>query len=215
MLLVTIVLWVSILLTGIDKIINSVCGHRCGYILAHTKVFNPVNKALVASSKIFPIDYIIFLLITMYFFFGSVVGIATIGIRFLWLRLFDIRKGRTSPQAMLVTTVMLTLLTLAINYALTMMVAPQYSHYGPQKFCDRSPRHPGEQPDCSNYPSYIKPCTEATKHSAASNVCTASVASVFLDRVTVNFYFLGIIQFWAQFFFLGMTLTPLSRLMYD
>ena len=204
LLLITIVLWVSILLTGIDKILHSVCGYKCGYILGHAKIFNPVNEALVKSSKIFPIDYVIFLLIALYFFFSSVVGIATIGIRFLWLRLFDIRKGHTSPQAMLVTTIILTLLTLAINYALAMMVAPQYSHFGPQRFCDRSPRHPGEQPDCSNHPSYIKPCTEATKHSAAGNVCTPSVVSVFLDRITVNFYFFGIIQFWAQFFFLGM-----------
>ena len=200
---VSILLWVSMLLTGIDKAAHSICGHRCGYILGHVNLFNPINAALAESAKIFPIDYVIFLLITLYFFFGSVVGIATIGIRFLWLRLFDIRKGHTSPQVMLMATVMLTLLALAINYALAMMVAPQYSHFGPQKFCDHTLRHPGEQPDCSTHANDIKPCTEATKNPAARNVCTASVASVFLDRVTVNFPFFGIINFWAQFFFLG------------
>ena len=203
LLLVTILLWVSILLTGIDKAAHSVCKHRCGYILAHADLPNPINKVLVASARIFPIDYVVFLLITLYFFSSSVVGIATIGIRFLWLRLFDIRRGHTSPQAMLMTTVMLTLLALAINYALAMMVAPQYSHFGPQKFCDHKLRHPGEQPDCSNHSNDIKPCTEATDNPAARNVCTASVASVFLDRITVNFSFFGIIDFWAQFFFLG------------
>lgn len=202
MLLVTVVLWVSMLLTGIDKASHSICKHKCGYILAHVQLFNPVNAALVQSAKLFPIDYIIFLLVTMYFFFGSVVGIATIGIRFLWLRLFDIRKGHTSPQAMLMATVMLTLLALAINYALAMMVAPQYSHFGPQTFCNHKIR-PGEQPDCSNHPNHIEPCTEATDNPAARNVCTASVASTFLDRITVNFSFFGIIDFWAQFFFLG------------
>ena len=204
LMIITIMLWVSILLTGIDKAAHSLCKHRCGYILAHVELFNPINSVLVESAKIFPIDYIIFLLVTMYFFFGSVVGIATIGIRFLWLRLFDIRKGHTSPQAMLMATVMLTLLALAINYSLAMMVAPQYSHFGPQKFCDHPLKHHGEQPDCSNHPNHIVTCTEATDKPAARNVCTASVASTFLDRTTANFPFFGIVEFWAQFFFLGI-----------
>ena len=203
LLIVTIVLWVSMLLTGIDKAAHSLCKHECGYILAHVQLFNPINAALVESSKIFPIDYVIFLLITMYFFFSSVVGVATIGIRFLWLRLFDIRKGHSSPQAMLMATVMLTLLALAINYSLAMMVAPQYSHFGSQMFCDHTLKQHGEQPDCSNHSNHIIPCTEATGNAAARNVCTASVASTFLDRISVNFPFFGIVEFWAQFVFLG------------
>lgn len=202
LLLITIIIWVSMLITGIDKAANSFCKHKCGYILAHANLFNPINAALVESSKIFPIDYVIFLLITMFFFFSSVIGIATIGIRFLWLRLFDIHKGRTSPQAMLMASVILTLITLAINYSLAMMVAPQYSHYGAQKFCDLAAL-PGQQPDCSNDPNRIIPCTEITENPSARMVCTASVASTFLDRITVNFSFFGIIDFWAQFFFLS------------
>ena len=204
LLVVTIVIWISMLITGIDKASNSVCKHKCGYILAHVNLFNPVNSALVESSRIFPIDYVIFLLITMLFFFSSVIGIATIGIRFLWLRLFDIRKGRTSPQAMLMATVMLTLIALAINYSLAMMVAPQYSHFGSQKFCNHRAL-PGEQPDCSTHPNHIIPCTEIPTYSSATNVCTPSVASTFLDRITINFSFFGIVEFWAQFFFLGMS----------
>ena len=204
LMVITIVIWISMLLTGIDKASNSVCKHKCGYILAHVNLFNPINTVLVESSKIFPIDYVIFLLITMFFFFSSVIGIATIGIRFLWLRLFDIRKGRTSPQAMLMATVMLALIVLAINYSLAMMVAPQYSHFGSQKFCDHKAL-PGKQPDCSTHPNHIVACTEIPTYSSARNVCTASVASTFLDRITINFPFFGIIEFWAQFFFLGMS----------
>lgn len=204
LILVTVLIWVSMLLTGIDKASHSTCGHRCGYILAHVEVFNPINAVLVEAAKIFPIDYVIFLLITMYFFFSSVIGIATIGIRFLWLRLFDIRKGHTSPQAMLMATVMLTLIALAINYSLAMMLAPQYSHFGTQTFCDHRPPYGGEQPDCSTHPRHIRPCLEAPRHEdAAQNVCTPTVASTFLDRITVNFSFFGIVDFWAQFFFLG------------
>ena len=206
LLLVTIVIWVSMLLTGIDKAAHSVCKSRCGYILGRTNIFNPINAALVESSKIFPIDYVIFLLLVMFFFSGSVVGIATIGIRFLWLRIFQIRKGQTSPQAILMATVMLTLLALATNYALVQMVAPQYSHYGPQKFCRHQPNLPGDQPDCTNHPNGIIPCAEAlssSEEAAAKNVCTPSVGSTFLDRITVNFSFFGVVDFWAQFVFLG------------
>ena len=203
-LIVAVVLWVSMLLTGIDKAKNSICKSHCGYILGHINIPNPINWILVNSAKVFPIDYVIFLLLTLLLFSGSVVGIGVVGIRFLWLRIFQIRKGHTSPQAMLVATVMLTLIALAINYALAMMVAPQYSHYGPQTYCDHEPSKHGGQPDCTDHPNHIKPCQEKPEsQAAAKNVCTPSVASTFLDRVTVNYSFFGGIQFWAQFVFLG------------
>ena len=203
--LVAIFVWVSMLLTGIDKAAHSVCMSHCGYVLGHIRVFNPLNWIFVKAAKVFPIDYVIFLLLVLLFFFSSVVGIATIGIRFLWLQIFKIRKGYTSPQALLMATVMLTLIALAINYAMAMMVAPQYSHYGPQTYCDHPPRHPGEQPDCSSHPQHILPCRTDANSAQAKNVCTPSVASTFLDRITVNFSFFGIVDFWGQFVFLGKT----------
>jgi LMBR1 domain-containing protein 1 len=219
-LLVAIFLWVSMLITGIDKASHSICKSHCGYILGHTQIFNPVNWILVKSAKVFPIDYVLFLLLVLLFFSSSVVGIGIVGIRFLWLRIFQIRKGHTSPQAMLISTVMLTLMALAINYAIAMMLAPQYSHFGPQTYCDHPPIKAGAQPDCSDHPNHIRPCTEVPEYSsAAKNVCTPSVGSTFLNRVTVNFSFFGIVDFWAQFFFLGksllvpilLTLMPASR----
>ena len=207
LMLIAIFIWVSMLLTGIDKAKNSICKTHCGYILAHINIFNPINWILVKSAKIFPIDYVVFLLLVVFFFSSSVVGLASIGIRFLWLRLFQIRKGHTTPQALLMATVMLTLIALAINYSIAMIVAPQYAHYGPQTFCDHPPRHPGEQPDCTNHTNHIRPCSEISTSPAAKNVCTPSVVSIFLDRVTVNFSFFGVVLFWAQFVFLGMRTT--------
>jgi len=204
LMLMAIFVWVSMLLTGIDKAKNSICKTHCGYILGHINIFNPLNWILVMSSKVFPIDYVIFLLLVLLFFASSVVGIATLGIRFLWLRIFQIRKGHTSPQALLMATVMLTLIAFAINYSLAMMAAPQYTHFGPQTYCDRSLPHPTDQPDCTNHTNLIRPCTELSKSQAAKNVCTPSVVSTFLDRITVNFSFFGVVCFWAQFIFLGM-----------
>ncbi|KAI4265942.1 MAG: hypothetical protein L6R38_009069 [Xanthoria sp. 2 TBL-2021] len=205
LMIVAIVVWVSMLLTGIDKAKNSVCKTHCGYVLGHINIVNPMNWILVKSSKIFPIDYVIFLILILFFFFSSVIGMASIGIRFLWLRLFQIRNGHTSPQALLMGTVMLTLMALAINYAVAMMVAPQYSHFGPQTYCDKPLKHPTDQPDCSEHRK-LRPCSETADSQAARNVCTASVGSTFLDTITVNYSFFGAVDFWAQFVFLAVYL---------
>ncbi len=203
LMMVAVFTWVSMLLTFIDKAKNSICKTHCGYILGHINIFNPMNWIFVKSAKVFPIDYVLFLLLTLFFFSSSVVGIASIGIRFLWLKIFQIRKGHTSPQALLLATVMLTLMALAINYSMAMIVAPQYAHYGPQTFCDRPLRHPDDQPDCTNHTRAIKPCSEISESQAAANVCTASVVSTFLDSISINFSFFGAVDFWAQIAFFG------------
>lgn len=204
-----LVIWVSMLITGIDKAKNSICKTGCGYVLGHINIFQPMNWIFVTSSKVFPIDYVIFLLLVLLLFSSSVIGIATVGIRFLWIILFRIRKGRTSPQALLIATVMLTLVVLAINYSIAMFVAPQYATFGPQTYCDRTPRHPGEQPDCSNHTSAIRHCSELAENPVAKEICTPSVVSTFINRVTVNFPFFGVVDFWAQFAFLAVYLIVL------
>jgi len=215
--LLIIIVWivvVSMLITGIDKAKNSICKRHCGYLLANINIFQPVNWILVTSAKVFPIDYVIFLLLVMLFFAASVIGLATIGIRLLWITIFRIRKAHTSPQALLVATVLLTLMTLAINYSIAMMVAPQYATFGPQTFCDRPPLHPGEQPDCRDYPNQIVPCSEKADNPAAGDVCTPSVVSTFLNRVTINYPFFGVVDFWAQFAFLGIFLLSFVLLLF-
>lgn len=204
MMVLALLIFTSMLITGIDKAKNSICKAHCGYILGHINIFQPLNWIMVKSSKVFPIDYVLFLLVVLFFFCSSVVGIATVGIRFLWLTIFKIRKGHTSPQALLLATVLLNLIVLAINYSVAMVVAPQYATFGPQTFCDRAPSHPGEQPDCSNHKSEIKSCTEIATNHYAQDVCTPSVLSTFINRVTINFPFFGIVLFWAQFAFLGV-----------
>ena len=206
LLVIVLIIFASMLITCIDKIKNSVCRSSCGFLLGETQIFNPVNWLLTFTSKIFPIDYIIFLLLTLLFFCASVIGTSTIGIRFLWVSLFKIRKGHTSPNAMLLATVMLTLMALALNYSLAMIVAPQYATFGPQTFCDRPSHHPDQQPDCSNHRKAIKKCSERSDNPVANMVCTPSVVSTFLNRITVNFPFLGVFDFWAQFAFLGIFL---------
>ncbi|TKA83766.1 putative lysosomal cobalamin transporter [Friedmanniomyces simplex] len=206
LLLVSLVVFASMLITMIDKLKNSVCGTSCGYLLGHTKIFQPLNYILTLTSRIFPIDYILFLLLTLLFFASSVVGIATIGIRFLWITLFSIRPGKTTPNAMLMATVLLTLMALALNYSLAMLAAPQYATFGSQTFCDRPSHHPDQQPNCTEHHSAVRACSERAENPVARMVCTPSVGSTFLNRIMVNFPFLGLINFYAQFAFLGIFL---------
>ena len=205
LLLVTFITWVSMLVTCIDKAKNSICKHRCGYILGHINLFNPVNWVLVQSAKAFPIDYALFMVLVLLFFCGSVTGIAVVGVRFLWIRIFQIRKGHTSPQALLLATAMLMLITLALNYGIPIVVAPQYATFGSQTYCDRARSSPLGQPDCTDSKELIKPCSELAKNPFAQRVCTPSVVSTFLNRVTLNFPFFGAFFFWGQFIFLGKT----------
>ena len=214
LIIVVLLIFASMLITGIDKGKNSICGRHCGYLLGSIHIFQPMNYILVQSSKVFPIDYVIFLLLVLLFFSASVVGLATIGVRILWITIFRIRKAHTSPQALLVSTVLLTLITLALNYSIAMMLAPQYATFGPQTYCAHPPRHPGEQPDCSSHPNHILPCSETAGSAAAQNVCTPSVVSTFLNRVTVNFPFFGVVDFWAQFVFLTVFLLSFILLLF-
>ncbi|KAL4798149.1 LMBR1-like membrane protein-domain-containing protein [Aspergillus venezuelensis] len=201
--------WISMLLTAIDKAKNSICKRHCGYILGHINIFNPLNRIFVQSAKVFPIDYAIFTLLVLLFFFGTVVGIAIVGIRILWIDIFRVRKGHTSPQALLLMTGMLMLAILALNYSISMVVTPQYATFGPQTFCDRSSNLTGVHLDCSETRHLIKPCSEAVNSQAAKQVCTPSIASTFLNRVSITFPFFGVIFFWAQFAFLGIYLLAL------
>ncbi|OHE93503.1 LMBR1 domain containing 1 [Colletotrichum orchidophilum] len=204
LLLLSVLIWVSMLITGIDKAKNSFCKGKCGYILGHINIFQPINWIFIQSAKAFPIDYVLMALLVLFFFSSSITGIATIGIRFLWVRIFQIRKGRTAPQALLIATVMLALIILAINYTIANMVAPQYSMYGTQTYCT-APHHAGETPDCKERPDYLVQCSEALDPEALK-VCTPSIMAEFLNRIAITWPFFGMLDFWAQFVFLGIFL---------
>ncbi|KAI5798950.1 LMBR1-like membrane protein-domain-containing protein [Geopyxis carbonaria] len=200
-LVITILIFASTLITGIDKILNSPCGKHCGYILPNTNILNPVNWVFVQASKVFPVDYVLALALVLLFFVASIVGVAFIGIRFLWVSLFRLRVSSTKPQGLLLSTVMLTLIVLALNYFFTMLLFPQYAHYGGQQFCDHTLASSGLLRNCTGANEiYIRPCDET----APQDVCTPTVVSSFINRITLNFPFFGLFAFWAQFAFMGV-----------
>ena len=193
---------------------NSLCGGRCGYIIGQAQVFNPVNYIFLQGSKAYPIDFIFMVILILYFFIATVVGIVFVGIRFLWfpplpalpnlqsrVDLYKIRRHGTLPQGLLMGTIFLMLSILALMYSLTTIVAPQYAHFGGQTYCNHTIGDWGEVRDCTDVPQAILPCSSASE---AKDICTQTVVSLFLNRITLTFPFFGGVAFWGQFAFLGV-----------
>ena len=79
---VSIIIVFSILISNIDRLINSKCGFSCGYVLDKNTLFNPLDSLFVQLSKIFPLDLIFLGLILLYVFISSLFGLIRLGIRF-------------------------------------------------------------------------------------------------------------------------------------
>lgn len=84
--------------------------------------------------KLFPLDYVFLVGIAIYFLLATMMGIIQIGVRFLWVTLYRIRKGSTAPQGLLFSAILLTFGLLALNYSISSVVAPGYAHYGSQVY---------------------------------------------------------------------------------
>jgi len=117
--------------------------------------------------------------------------------------LYKIRRNKTLPQGLLIGTIFLMLAVIALNYSLTMVVAPQYAHYGNQRYCNHTIGDFGEVRDCSSFPELILPCTSSID---AEEICTPAVVTTFINRITLAFPFFGEVAFWGQFAFLGVWL---------
>lgn len=115
--------------------------------------------------------------------------------------LYKIRRNGTVPQGLLMGTIFLMLAVIALNYSLTMVVTPQYAHYGNQRYCNHTIGDFGEVRDCSSFPELVLPCTSSAD---AEEICTPAVVSTFINRITLIFPFFGQVAFWGQFVFLGV-----------
>ncbi|KAM3578990.1 hypothetical protein VKS41_008526 [Umbelopsis sp. WA50703] len=195
LLALTLVIVVSMFLTIIDKIANSVCGSKCGYIISHPEIFNPINFIFVKLSNYFPLDYVFMILLILYFFMATMTGIITMGVRFLWVQLYRIQKRATAPQGLMCCTILLTLSLLALNYTLTAVVAPGYSHFGSQVYCNSTMDHIR---NCSGKPDLIVPCDIY----APTDICTPTVVSTIIDRIIINTPFFGMFFYYSQWAFL-------------
>jgi len=207
-LLVSIVIWVSILLTTIDKTVNQhqICesSAACGFVLSNREIFNPVDVVLTKAAKFFPLDYVIVALLVIYIFIATLSGIVKISIRFLWMKLYDIRRGGSAPQGLLLAAVILILSTLALNFEITTL-APQYSTFGTQVYnvSMLNATVGGNGTVAGNGTVVVDnrgmiPCD---LKSPQAN-CTMTQIAQIVNRVSIRTAFFGVIYFYATWVFL-------------
>ncbi|KAG0317599.1 hypothetical protein BGZ99_006203 [Dissophora globulifera] len=113
---------------------DDICGAPCGYIFFDQDIPNPLNLLFLKLSPLFPVDYVLIVMIILYMFWATTKGIISIGIRFFWVNLYEFRKAATQPQGLLAATMLLMLSLAGLSYSLTISVAPEYSMFGSQKY---------------------------------------------------------------------------------
>lgn len=135
-LLLSVFLVISLLLTSIDRLTQIASQHlnfETGYSQAAPKLTNPVDKLMTLLQLAFPMDYIVMALLVFYFVLCTAVGVTHKGIRFCFLKAFNVRANKTVPQGLLCLVSVLMFTVLAVNVVL-LSLAPQYSTYGNQKY---------------------------------------------------------------------------------
>uniref|UniRef100_A0A667Z2F2 Lysosomal cobalamin transport escort protein LMBD1 n=1 Tax=Myripristis murdjan TaxID=586833 RepID=A0A667Z2F2_9TELE len=195
--LVALLFTVALFISNLDKAFHS-AGISTGFIIFGTNLTNPLNELLLALQPVFPLDYILITIITMYFVLTSMAGIRNMGIWFFWIRLYKIRPKRTRPQALLFLCMILLLIVLHTSYMIYSL-APQYVMYGSQKYLSHTPSV-GLVP--GNDTSGITKICDAD---APKDECTVTRSYLFLHK----FWFFSTIYYFGNWAFIGAFLIGL------
>lgn len=184
--LLTLLIVSSILLTSIDKAVNSgkFCGAKCGFVIAYPQIFNPLDTMFTKLAEFFPLDYIILGGLIIYFYFATLSGITKIGIRFLWIRLYKIRPRASPPQSLLCAALIMMLALMALNMEITTL-APQYANWGSQVYFDAATNQ-----------------TKSCSLEAPPGICTMTQIGTFVSRISVQTSFFGVLFFIGTWLFL-------------
>ncbi|KAM4607768.1 lysosomal cobalamin transport escort protein LMBD1 isoform 3-T3 [Polymixia lowei] len=196
--LVALLFTVALFISNLDKALHS-AGISSGFIIFGTNLTNPLNELLLALQPVFPLDYILITVITMYFVLTSMAGIRNMGIWFFWIRLYKIRPKRTRPQALLFLCMILLLIVLHTSYMIYSL-APQYVMYGSQKYFAQ--QTPSEGPMSGNATSGTTKICDAD---APGDQCTMTRSYLFLHK----FWFFSTIYYFGNWVFIGVFLIGL------
>jgi len=189
--LLSLLIFVSMLLTNIDKAANafgpgnSTCRAACGFVLDNSTIFNPLNVLFTYVSAYFPLDYVLIGCIIFYIFFATLSGVTEIGVRFLWVNLYKIRRASSPPQGLLLTAIILMLSVLSLNMEITTL-APQYATWGSQTYF--SPK--------------VNKTIPCDFNSVIDKDCYMTQISSFVNSISVRTSFFGVIFYAATWLFL-------------
>ena len=179
-------IFISLLLSSIDKALHSGGAHK-GYVLKNGTLPNPLDLTLVYAQDVFPLDYVIYTSLILFFVFSSMSGVKAVGIRLLWLPLYKIRPYATRPQALSLMALNLILILLALNVVLFNLV-PDYTTYGSQYFIVEKANT-----------TVIEHCD--TSH-APAHQCVMTRVAVLLLAFHTKVWIFGAAYYWLTWFFL-------------
>lgn len=128
-LFLSFMIWWSLSLNAIDRIMHSKCGFSCGYMIEQKNIFNPLDSLLVTTSNHFPLDYFFFTIMVSYIFICVLYGVTRFGFNYLCLRSYEIKRGETMPQALTVWAFIINLLIMVLCSQL-MAFCPSYTTFG-------------------------------------------------------------------------------------
>ncbi|KAJ8412819.1 hypothetical protein AAFF_G00117710 [Aldrovandia affinis] len=197
--LVALLFSVALFISNLDKALHS-AGVNSGFIVFGTNLTNPLNELLLALQPVFPMDYILITVITMYFVITSMAGIRNMGIWFFWIRLYKIRPRRTRPQALLFLCMTLLLIVLHTSYMIYSL-APQYVMYGSQKYLLQSKVSWASGGQGNHTMGNVRICDA----DAPEDQCTVTRSYLFLHR----FWFFSTIYYFGNWAFIGVFLIGL------
>jgi LMBR1 domain-containing protein 1 len=82
-LVISILIFVSLLTTSMDRYLHSKCGLNCGYVLDDMTYNNYLDLSLLQLSKYFHLDFILFAIINIYVYICSIYGFVKLGVKIL------------------------------------------------------------------------------------------------------------------------------------
>lgn len=92
-LIISLLIFVSLLTTSLDRFFNSKCGLNCGYVLDDMNYTNYLDFLFLYFSKYFHLDYLLFAIINIYVFICSIYGFIKLGVKFLFFTVTKIKKN--------------------------------------------------------------------------------------------------------------------------
>ncbi|XP_067876240.1 lysosomal cobalamin transport escort protein LMBD1 isoform X1 [Heterodontus francisci] len=199
--MVALLFIVALFLSNLDKALHSV-GFDSGFIIFGTNLANPLNEFLLVLQTVFPLDYILIAIITMYLVFTSMAGIRNMGIWFFWIRLYKIRPGRTRPQALLFLCMILLLMVLHTSYMIYSL-APQYVMYGSQKYQEPVNHTSFDSRQENSNATWVTKMCDAK---APEDQCTVTRTYLFLHK----FWFFNVVYYFGNWAFIAVFLIGLT-----
>lgn len=180
--LLSLLLLATLIIVNVDRIMHG-AGAKQGYVLLEQNIFNPLEYIFIKLQDLTFVGPMPLLAITSFLAIATLSGVRNLGLRFILVRVYRIKKARTSPQALMYFCVTIMLATLAFNLLLYSM-ASQFITFGDQNFIPRGT-------------NTTKPCT-LKDH---DQQCIFTRSSILIMQIISNVWIFGTIFYWLSWVF--------------